>query len=129
MTFRIHCKVDQHALDVIGENARWSVAVDGDVLPGRFKSQADALAAGQYEVERAQRESRSARPASPPAEHRVQAPPATPEAWEVDDLLRMRRIHDDLDREYLQVPKRPYRRQDVGSVPSLCERSSGTDDP
>jgi len=129
MTFRIHYKVDQHALDIIGENARWSVAVDGDVLPGRFRSQADARAAGQAEVERAQRESRPARSTVSPAERQVLAPPSTPEAWEIDDLCRMRRIHDDLDREYLQVPQRPYRRQNDGSVPSLCEGSAGADTP
>jgi hypothetical protein len=50
--------------------------------------------------------------------------PGSPEAWETDDLSRMRRVHDDLDREYHQIPEGPYRRHDGGSVPSLSERSA-----
>ncbi len=53
-----------------------------------------------------------------------QAPPGTPEAWEIDDLSRMRRVHEYLDREYLEIPASPYQRQDGGSVPSTRESSS-----
>ncbi len=53
-----------------------------------------------------------------------QAPPGTPEAWEIDDLSRMRRVHEYLDREYLEIPESPYQRQDGGSVPITRERSS-----
>jgi hypothetical protein len=53
-----------------------------------------------------------------------QAPPGTPEAWEIDDLSRMRRVHEYLDREYLRIPESPYQRQDGGCVPSTGERSS-----
>jgi hypothetical protein len=51
-----------------------------------------------------------------------QVPAETPEAWELDDLSRMRRVHEDLDREYLQIHEGPYRRQYEGSVPNLGER-------
>jgi hypothetical protein len=49
-------------------------------------------------------------------------PPGTPEGWELDDLSRMRRVHDALEREYLQIPEGPFRHRREGSVPSLCER-------
>jgi hypothetical protein len=48
--------------------------------------------------------------------------PGTPESWELDDLSRMRRVHDALELEYLQIPEGPGRRGREGSVPSLCER-------
>jgi hypothetical protein len=47
-----------------------------------------------------------------------QVPPGTPEAWEIDD-----RVHEYLDREYLQIPESPYRREYDGCVPSAGERS------
>ena len=55
-------------------------------------------------------------------------PPGTPEAWELDDLSRMRRVHDALELEYLQIPEGPVRRRREGTVPSLCERSPERDD-
>ena len=56
-----------------------------------------------------------------------QVPPETPEGWEIDDLSRMRRIHDALDLEYLQIPEGPCQRRHVGTVPSLFERAPGHD--
>jgi hypothetical protein len=53
-----------------------------------------------------------------------QVPPGTPEAWEIDDLSRMRRVHEYLDREYLQIPEGPYPRRDEGRVPSTGESHS-----
>jgi hypothetical protein len=50
--------------------------------------------------------------------------PGSPEAWEIDDLSRMRRVHEDLDREYRLIPEGHYRRQAGGNVPSLIERSA-----
>jgi len=52
-----------------------------------------------------------------------QVPSGTPEAWELDDLSRMRRIHEDLEREYLQIPEGRCRPPRETSVPSLGERS------
>ena len=48
--------------------------------------------------------------------------------WELDDLSRMRRVHDALELEYLQIPEGPVRRRREGTVPSLCERSPERDD-
>jgi hypothetical protein len=45
----------------------------------------------------------------------------------MDDLSRMRRVHDYLDREYQEIPEHHYRRDYGGSVPSVCER--GRKDP
>jgi hypothetical protein len=42
MTLRIHRTVGLHALDIFGEGERWVAAVDGSVLPGRFRSPDDA---------------------------------------------------------------------------------------
>lgn len=56
-----------------------------------------------------------------------QVPPESPEAWEIDDLSRMRRVHDALDLEYLQIPEGQYQRRHEGTVPSLCERSPEPD--
>ena len=50
------------------------------------------------------------------------APHGLPETYEMDDLSRMRRVHDYLDREYQEIPERHYRRDYGGSVPSVCER-------
>jgi len=50
-------------------------------------------------------------------EHQV--PLGLPEAWEMDDLSRMRRVHEYLEREYLQIPEGPYRREYGGSVPNV----------
>jgi hypothetical protein len=50
-------------------------------------------------------------------EHQV--PPGPPGAWEIDDLTRMRRVHEYLEREYLQIPEGPYRREYGGSVPNV----------
>jgi hypothetical protein len=36
----------------------------------------------------------------------------------------MRRVHEDLDREYRLIPEGHYRRQAGGNVPSLIERSA-----
>ena len=52
-----------------------------------------------------------------------QAPPGTPEAWDMDDLSRMRRVHEDQDREFQNIPEGPYERHNDGSVPSLGERA------
>jgi hypothetical protein len=54
---------------------------------------------------------------------KLQVPPGTPEAWELDDLSRLCRVREELDQEYLRVPEGPYRRQCAGSVPSVDERS------
>jgi hypothetical protein len=43
----------------------------------------------------------------------------------MDDLSRMRRVHDYLDHEYQEIPEHRYRRDYGGSVPSVCERSPG----
>jgi len=53
----------------------------------------------------------------------ARVPPGIPEAWEIDDLARMRGVHEYLDREYLGIPEGPYRREYEGSVPSVGERS------
>ena len=53
------------------------------------------------------------------------APHGLPETYEMDDLSRMRRVHDYLDREYQEIPEHRYRRDYGGSVPSVCERSPG----
>jgi hypothetical protein len=45
------------------------------------------------------------------------------EAYEEDDRSRMRRVHDDLDREYQEIPRSRHRRDYGGSVPSICERA------
>jgi hypothetical protein len=50
--------------------------------------------------------------------------PESPEGFETDDLSRMRRVHDDLEREYRLIPEGHYRRQTGGSVPSLIERTA-----
>ena len=50
-------------------------------------------------------------------------PAGLPEAYDMDDLSRMRRVHDDLDREYQEIPQSRCRRDYGGSVPSICERS------
>jgi len=52
MTFRIHSKIGLHALDIVGRDDRWSVAVDGGTLRGRFRSQGEARSAGQAELDR-----------------------------------------------------------------------------
>jgi hypothetical protein len=52
------------------------------------------------------------------------AQPGTPEGWEVDDLSRVRRVHEYLDREYRQIPEGHYRREYGGNVPNAGERSS-----
>ena len=54
----------------------------------------------------------------------IRIPPGTPEGWELDDLSRMRRVHDALEQEYLQIPEGPVRRGREGSVPCLCERAT-----
>jgi hypothetical protein len=54
----------------------------------------------------------------------IRMPPGTPEGWELDDLSRMRRVHDALEQEYLKIPEGPVRRWREGSVPSLCERAT-----
>jgi hypothetical protein len=51
-------------------------------------------------------------------------PPGTPEAWDLDDLSRLRRVHEDLEREYRRIPEGPYRREYGGNVPSAGEGSS-----
>ncbi len=51
-------------------------------------------------------------------------PHGHPEAYETDDLSRMRRVHDYLDREFQEIPEHPHRRDYGGNVPSVCERSS-----
>jgi hypothetical protein len=51
--------------------------------------------------------------------------PVSPEGWEIDDLSRMRRVHDELEREYRLIPEGHYRRQAGGSVPCLVERAAG----
>jgi hypothetical protein len=51
-------------------------------------------------------------------------PPGSPEAWEVDDLSRVRRVHEYLEREYRQIPEGPYRRDYGGNVPNADEGSS-----
>jgi hypothetical protein len=55
------------------------------------------------------------------SEHQV--PTGTPEAWEIDDQSRMRRVHEYLEREYQQIPEGPYRREYGGSVPNVGEGS------
>jgi len=52
-----------------------------------------------------------------------QVPPGTPEAWEIEDLSRLRRVHEYLDREYRQIPEGAYRREYEGNVPNVGERS------
>jgi hypothetical protein len=54
-------------------------------------------------------------------------PPGTPEGWELDDLSRMRRVHDALEQEYLNIPEGRVRCWREGSVPSLSERSQEQD--
>jgi hypothetical protein len=56
MTLRIHRNIGLHGLDVFGEGGRWSAAVDGAVLPGRFRSREEAQEVGLDELERAMRE-------------------------------------------------------------------------
>jgi hypothetical protein len=41
----------------------------------------------------------------------------------MDDLSRMRRVHEYLEREYVQIPEGPYRREYGGSVPNVGEGS------
>jgi hypothetical protein len=53
------------------------------------------------------------------------APTGTPEAWEIDDLARLRKVREELEHEYLRIPERPYRRRYDGHVPSVEERSRG----
>ncbi len=50
-------------------------------------------------------------------------PTGTPEAWEIDDLARLRQVREELEHEYLRIPEGAYRRQYDGHVPSLDERS------
>jgi hypothetical protein len=50
-------------------------------------------------------------------------PNGLPEAYEMDDLSRMRRVHDYLDHEFQEIPEHHHRREYGGSVPSVCERS------
>jgi hypothetical protein len=45
------------------------------------------------------------------------------EKCDLDDLVRLRRVHDQLDREYRQIPENPFGRRANGIVPSVCERS------
>jgi hypothetical protein len=54
------------------------------------------------------------------------AAPTTPEAWELDDLSRMRRIHEDLDREYLEIPEARRRAPDAASAPGQVDRQRPT---
>lgn len=51
-------------------------------------------------------------------------PAASPEAFETDDLSRLRRVHEDLDREFLGIPEGRCRTHVPGSVPSVGERSA-----
>ena len=50
-------------------------------------------------------------------------PGGLPEAYETDDLSRMRRIHEYLDHEFQEIPERHHRPEYGGSVPSVCERT------
>ena len=59
MTRRIHRNIGLHGLDVFGEGGRWSAAIDGSVLPGRFRSQEEAQEVGLGELQRAVREEAS----------------------------------------------------------------------
>jgi hypothetical protein len=45
------------------------------------------------------------------------------EAWEIDDIERMRRVREELDREFLEIPLREpgYRPRQEEWVPSVCE--------
>jgi hypothetical protein len=45
------------------------------------------------------------------------------EKYDLDDLARLRRVHDQLDREYQQIPENPFGRRTEGFVPSVWERS------
>jgi hypothetical protein len=44
------------------------------------------------------------------------------EKYDLDDLARLRRIHDQLDGEYRLIPEHPLGRRTEGFVPSVCER-------
>jgi hypothetical protein len=59
MTLRIHRRIGLHDLDVFGEGGRWSAAVDGAVLRGRFTSREDAQRGCLGELERTMREENS----------------------------------------------------------------------
>jgi hypothetical protein len=56
MTLRIHRKIGLHDVDVFGEGGRWSAAVDGTVLPGRYASREEAQEGGFSELKRTLRE-------------------------------------------------------------------------
>jgi hypothetical protein len=46
------------------------------------------------------------------------------EAWEIEDLERMRRVREELQREFLEIPLAPpFRPRPVAveRVPSICE--------
>jgi hypothetical protein len=76
MKLRIHRNIGLHGLDVFGEGGRWSAAVDGAVLPGRFRSQEEAREVGLGELERAMRDEGSIPSLGDSVE-----PPCSPCSW------------------------------------------------
>ena len=44
-----------------------------------------------------------------------------PEAWEIDYVERSRRVHEMLEREFLEIPLGPCRPPDVEYVPGIGE--------
>jgi hypothetical protein len=52
MVLRMHLKCGVHDLDIFGDDASWSLAIDGLVLRQRFRSMKDAREAGFAEMDR-----------------------------------------------------------------------------